>query len=48
MRKESVNEGRQQLVSIVLGFGLGFKTIEVFSQVLRFGVFYGTFFQISI
>lgn len=39
MRKESVNEGSQQLVSIVLGFGLGFKAIEVFSQVLRFGVF---------
>ena len=46
--KGSVNKGSQQLVSIVMGFGLGFKTIRVFSQLLRFLFFYGTFFQISI
>lgn len=34
--KESVNEGSQQLVSIMMGFGLGFKTIGVFSQLLKF------------
>lgn len=38
----------QQLVLIVLGFAIGFKTIEIFSPVLQFGDFYGTFFQISI
>lgn len=34
--RQSVNKGSQELLLIVMGFGLGFKAIGVFSQLLRF------------